>query len=297
MVMNRFRVFWLTTMVVAFTSVSANADLIDSLDVSEHPEEFVLNGRKWNPGPNAAENFTVAGPGSATFSIMGSGLDFDPVLTGADPDHVGLTHSILDLGVPGFTTLADYAAVIDWALDSWDAVSGFTNLGFVVDGGVAAGAPQASGGHFGDIRIAAWEISTSNVLAHAFRPGTEVLFGAGGTVLGDLHIDVNHTWVDDPTDTNADADIDIYTVVLHEIGHALGLSHSASSTAVMNGSYGGARRTLTADDIAGIQAIYGPPDVVPEPSGIVLVGIGSIGLLGFRRMRRRRALVAITVGV
>ncbi|MFN0197615.1 MAG: matrixin family metalloprotease [Planctomycetaceae bacterium] len=284
--MNRFREFLYAAFVLACASISANADLIDNVDLSEHPEEFALNGRKWNPGPNAAENFTTAGPGSATFSIMGAGLDFDPIVSAADPDHVGLTQSILDLDVPTFTTVADYAAVIDWALDVWDSVSGFTNLGLVGDGHVSAGAPESSGGHFGDIRIAAWEISTSNVLAHAFRPGTEGLVGAGGTVLGDMHIDVNRTWVDDPTDTNSDADIDIYTVVLHEIGHSLGLSHSALATAVMHASYGGAKRTLTADDIAGIQAIYGPADAVPEPSSFILLGLGSLSVVLFRRTRR-----------
>jgi hypothetical protein len=213
---------------------------------------------------------------------MGAGFSD---VSGADTGHVGTTQAITALNVPGWTT-ANYANVINTALNTWAAVSGFTNLGQVADGNVNAGASQASGGHLGDIRVAAWEIASASTLAHAFNPGGEAIFGPGGTVGGDLHFDVSRTWVDDPTDTNADADFDIYTVALHEIGHALGLDHSTVAGSVMEATYGGARRTLTADDIAGIQAIYGLP--VPEPTSVAIFGIiSTVGLL--RRRQRTRA--------
>jgi hypothetical protein len=46
----------------------------------------------------------------------------------------------------------------------------------------------------------------------------------------------------------------------HELGHAMGLSHSSVSEATMNGSYGTCsqtQRTLASDDIAGAKKLYG----------------------------------------
>jgi hypothetical protein len=210
---------------------------------------------------------------------MGAGFSD---VSGSDGGHVGTTQAITVLGVPSFTTTS-YENMIQAVLNVWDAPSGFTNLGQVTDGGVNAGASQASGGHLGDIRVAAWEISAVNVLAHAFQPGTQAIFGAGGTVAGDLHVDINWIWADDPTD-GGDPDIDLYTVLLHEFGHALGLGHSSVPGSVMEPVYAGARRTLHADDIAGIQALYG---VVPEPAGVVL--LGAFALVALQRRRRRAA--------
>ncbi|MEX0726593.1 MAG: matrixin family metalloprotease [Planctomycetaceae bacterium] len=179
---------------------------------------------------------------------------------------------------------AQYVTMINWALNQWAAVSGFTNLGHVADGGANAGATQANNGHLGDIRVAAWEITSAATLAHAFQPGIDGMF-ANSTVLGDVHFDVSgRLWVDQATDALADADIDIYTVALHEIGHALGLGHSTDVNSVMFANYSGGRRTLTADDIAGIRAIYG----VPEPGTIVgMFSLATFGVGIFIARRRR----------
>ncbi|MHC4174808.1 MAG: matrixin family metalloprotease [Planctomycetota bacterium] len=194
-----------------------------------------------------------------------------------------LTSPIEALGVPGYAA-ANYAADISAALDVWASVSWFTNLGQVADGGVHAGASQATGGHLGDIRVAAWEIITSpSILAHAWQPGTEAIFGPGGTLGGDMHFDVGKTWVNNPADVAGNGQYDFYTVALHELGHSLGLDHSSVLGSVMWPNYGGALRTLTPDDIAGVQALYG----IPAPGAILLGGIG-VGLVGW--LRRRRTL-------
>jgi predicted Zn-dependent protease len=49
-------------------------------------------------------------------------------------------------------------------------------------------------------------------------------------------------------------------VVLHELGHSLGLDHSSDFEAVMYPSYSRSTGTLTQDDINGIQHIYGVPE-------------------------------------
>ena len=245
--------------------------------------DFELLGTKWEPGANTAA--TTAGapsPGGATWSIMGAG--FVDVST-FDPGHVGATQAITSLGVAGFVTAADYANMINAAMNVWAAASGFTNLGQVADGGVDAGASEASGGALGDIRIAAWEISGATTLAHAFQPGNESIFGAGGSIAGDLHMDVNRTWVDDAADVSGNGVFDIFTVMLHELGHSLGLGHSDVFGSVMEPIYAGSRRTLHADDLAGIQAIYGAPArEVPEPGFLWLLGMGLLAL-GWARRR------------
>lgn len=58
---------------------------------------------------------------------------------------------------------------------------------------------------------------------------------------------------------------DIGSVDLHELGHVLGLGHTAADGAVMRAAYEGIRRSLGSDDVAGLRFIYGsdasPPDV------------------------------------
>lgn len=49
-------------------------------------------------------------------------------------------------------------------------------------------------------------------------------------------------------------------ILLHEVGHCLGLGHSADSNAAM---YPYCCAPLGADDIAAIQALYGPGEAVP----------------------------------
>jgi hypothetical protein len=79
-----------------------------------------------------------------------------------------------------------------------------------------------------------------------------------------LHFDDDEHWVNSDT-----GDVDLETVAAHEIGHTLGLDHSDDPNALMYPSYEGPHRALGADDIAGIQDLYGlasnppPAPVVP----------------------------------
>lgn len=90
---------------------------------------------------------------------------------------------------------------------------------------------------------------TTDVLAHTFYPSNPE------PIAGDMHLNMDEPW-------HSGSNIDIYTVALHEAGHALGLGHSDKPGAIMYPYYRlGAQ--IAADDIAGIQAIYGPPLTVP----------------------------------
>jgi hypothetical protein len=86
-----------------------------------------------------------------------------------------------------------------------------------------------------------------NTLAHAFYPPP-----CGGGHAGECHFDNAETW----SLTGAAPTVDLETVALHEIGHLLGLEHSAVAGSVMFPTYGGVRRALTQDDIDGIRRLY-----------------------------------------
>jgi len=236
----------------------------------------------WDPGVNTARNGGHPAPGGATFSIMGAGL---VDVTGFDSHGGAPTQTFTGASYAGFSN-AIVGAIASAALDIWASVSGFTNLGQVADGGFNSGAAEP-GGAIGDIRIAAWSGFGAGVLAHAFQPGNESIFGAGGAVAGDTHFNSAFTWVDDANDVTGNGVFDLFTVMLHELGHALGLGHTNVANSVMNPFYAGANRTLGADDIAGIQALYGAPEVtgVPEPATLWLFGMGLIALGWSRRLR------------
>lgn len=92
-----------------------------------------------------------------------------------------------------------------------------------------------------------------HVLAHAFFPPP---LNDHPGIAGDTHFDEEENWAT----THGNGKIDLLTVAIHELGHALGLRHSNVAGAIMFPTYNGIRRTLAADDIDGIQSIYGLPD-------------------------------------
>ena len=93
------------------------------------------------------------------------------------------------------------------------------------------------------------------VLAHTFYPSPVV----AEPLAGDVHLDADEAW-------HQGTDIDLFSVVLHELGHSLGLGHADSPNAVMYPYY---RRVLTLStaDIAAIQTLYAAPGVTtPTPA-------------------------------
>uniref|UniRef100_H0X273 Stromelysin-1 n=1 Tax=Otolemur garnettii TaxID=30611 RepID=H0X273_OTOGA len=97
-------------------------------------------------------------------------------------------------------------------------------------------------------------------LAHAYPPGPGIY--------GDAHFDDDEQWTKDTRGTN------LFLVAAHELGHSLGLFHSANTEALMYPVYNSltdlARFRLSQDDVDGIQSLYGPPpassDDTPVPT-------------------------------
>lgn len=259
--MNRFQLYFGLALVAASASSQA----------------YSTFGTKWGLGVHVATH--LAGhegtPGMLMWSIMPAGLGIVGLET-----HFGALTS--DFGsLIGGSAGVEEIAIITAVFETWASVCGLTVVGPVVDGMVPGGAPHAIGGGMGDIRFGLLGgFGSPAELGHAYLPGTEFLFGPSGSLTGDVHINVEKTWVDDPFDLPGDGIYDLHTVLLHEVGHALGLAHSDVPGAVMAPTYAGAKRALAADDIEGITYIYGP---VPEPASLAALGLGALLLLKRRR--------------
>ncbi|MCP5113040.1 MAG: matrixin family metalloprotease, partial [bacterium] len=103
------------------------------------------------------------------------------------------------------------------------------------------------------------------VLAHTFYPAPP----NGEPIAGDLHFDDEETW-------RNGAWVDLYSVVLHELGHALGLGHADDPGAVMYPYY---RQVsgLSEIDIEAIRTLYAAVDGEPPRPAPIHLEITSPG--------------------
>ena len=119
----------------------------------------------------------------------------------------------------------------------------------------------------------------AGVVSNCFQPSTD-----GWRI---FICDPGRIWEDDPGATVGATEFDIQSAVTHELGHALGLDHSADPTATMDATIAPGtvdKRSIEADDIAGIQCIYGVASptkpmitkvtAVNGPSGITVTVTG-----------------------
>lgn len=195
--------------------------------------QYVLDGTKWG-----ASGLGTPG-GTVTYSYMPQGVSHAVEGLG------GNTH-ISNLN--GFSSC--FYTEIEAAFAAWSAVA---DIDFVevADNGRASNAYGA----VGDIRIGAHSFDgTYGTLAHAYYPPPN-----GTSIAGDIHLDNAELWSCTPGSNR----FDIGLVVLHELGHSLGLRHEiAPPTAVMNPTYNPSLTGLLPDDMNGIVEIYGvrPPN-------------------------------------
>ena len=96
-------------------------------------------------------------------------------------------------------------------------------------------------------------VPQGGVLAHTFYP-----FPVNPeSIAGHMHFNNDESW-------NIGADVDVFSIALHEAGHALGLGHSDNPSAVMYPYYHEARG-LSQEDISAILQLYAAQDGQPQP--------------------------------
>jgi hypothetical protein len=134
------------------------------------------------------------------------------------------------------------------ALQAWGQQ---TNINFTVvpDNGASLGSGSSQQGDpgMGDIRIGGYNFGCPT-LAQAMMPPPVNNY----SIAGDIQFNTGQAF-------NVGTTYDLFTVAMHEVGHALGLGHSTATgnpTPVMNAAYTGVHGGLSADDIAGIRAVY-----------------------------------------
>src|SRR5205823_5424777 len=142
------------------------------------------------------------------------------------------------------------AAWQSWILAAAQQWAQRSNLNFAIGNdngaGIGAGGYQQGTAAIGDIRIGGYNFN-SNDLAQAYLPPPVNNF----SVAGDLQFNTAQPF-------NIGQTYDLFTVAAHEFGHALGLLHSSVQQAEMFPAYTGVKWSLASDDVAGVQAIYGP---------------------------------------
>ncbi|WP_168221671.1 matrixin family metalloprotease [Aquisphaera giovannonii] len=186
--------------------------------------DYVLSGYKWS------------NPGHITYSIA--------------PDGVLWDHGVNDLNAvfnAKFGTDGAWQAAIARALATWESVANI-NIVPTTDGPYSEDVFGYSQGdaRFGDIRLGGYSFpGKSSTLAQTYFPPPN-----GSTAAGDVEVNTSMNF-------GMGSDYDFYSVILHELGHSLGLDHAKNPADVMYANYQGVRTGLAEGDIAGIQAIYG----------------------------------------
>lgn len=229
------------------------------LSVATCSNAYLINGDKWGD----------AGFGTGatiSWSLMDTGIDCAG--TYEDP---GCTVSALTDFMP-----VGFKNELTRAFDMWSTYADLTFVE-VADSGDAMNAPETSG----DIRIGGHYFDGANgVLAHGYYPSSGT-----SSVSGDVHFDKDETW----SIGFGLPGFDVFQVFIHELGHALGLGHSVVPQSLMNATYVESFSGPQADDIAGIQYLYGPAAInnqVPEPASVLLLTLGLLGLMTFKKWQR-----------
>jgi len=225
-----------------------------------------------------------------TYNNLGSAGGWDDVEKGSSVTYVlDRSDYTQDLGLGE----AQITGVLRSAFSTWGSVEG-SSLNFteksdeggnydLTDGPGDSAGPPWFGGYAGDsldqnanylyanITIGGWlpnsyfdyledgviNNSPSNILAVTWTGKVKGSLSRKPRWIADIFFNDAWTWSlngDDPA--TGDYEIDIETVLLHELGHAIGLGHDDDVPSVMGTYYTGIQRDLYGDDEAGVLSLY-----------------------------------------
>jgi hypothetical protein len=179
---------------------------------------------------------TWVDPNNITFSVVPDGTSVD----GAQ--------STLNATLAATMSQSVWNAQIQQAFQTWVNAAGIDVSQRWDDGApVGVNTPIQGSSQFGDIRISAVPLS-NNVVAIANPPDLVSPWR------GEIVLNSNLTFSAD----GAAGTYQLYTVMLHEIGHTLGLDDDDADPNTAMSAYSAPRTGLAASDIAAVQALYGP---------------------------------------
>ena len=190
----------------------------------------------------------LTGPGT-DYTLMGGQWDNSRAITySVAPDGVTWAAGVNNVNASLNAQFggAGWQSLIARALQTWASV---TNLNFspVGDGPYAFNAPGVNQGDpsFGDVRLGGSNFGTTATIAQTYGPPPN-----GATGAGDVDLNTGFNF-------GAGSRYDLESVLIHELGHSLGLGESPQPASVMYSTYLGPRQSLSSYDVEGIQSIYG----------------------------------------
>lgn len=218
---------------------------------------YVLEDFKWGSGPRGTTGGTI------TWAIVTTGQTYP-----ANAEYTSQATPISSVFMP----------TIRAAFSRWDAVGNFTF--------VETTSPMTA-----DMVVIFDELQAQSSdtvgLANTWSQGSEVTNSYISFDIGRRYRLMDGS-VQTVGTSSSGGSVDFYTLVLHEVGHALGLDHEDNQQSVMSASQRTDITDLTVDDISAIHAIYGTPSgddfsATTATTGVAVVGstvTGSIETAG-----------------
>lgn len=116
----------------------------------------------------------------------------------------------------------------------------------------------------GAVQISEGTATNYNLLIHFVSMGCsggEVCYGLAPWGNVEIEINTDQTWTDN-TSLVPNYYPDIYTIILHEVGHVFNLTHNLGSSSVMNYISNQVKKSLTACDFSTVQNLYDPQHTI-----------------------------------